>query len=142
MLGFINTITTGTLIACIFWYGLVRLEDGEPLMEASVSYLVLPEILLLGTLCGVETELLLPEREMTLREERLRTVIHFTLITATVLVCGHFFDWYSLTFSGVLLMCLTTALIYLFTCFVNYWKQKKETDKMNEHLKKYRNEER
>lgn len=140
MLRFITTITTGTLIACIFWYGLARLEDGESLMEASVSYLVLPEILLLGTLCGVETELLLPEREMTLREERLRSVIHLMLITATVLVCGHFFDWYCMTFFGVLLMCLTTALIYLFTCFVNYWNKKKEAEEMNKHLKEYRKE--
>lgn len=69
MLGYISSVTTGTLVACIVWYGIARLEDGESLLEASLPYVTLPEILLLGILCGVETELLLPRREMSLKQE-------------------------------------------------------------------------
>lgn len=138
MLGYISSVTTGTLVACIVWYGIARLEDGESLLEASLPYVTLPEILLLGILCGVETELLLPCREMSLKQEGIWHAGHFLLVTATALGCGYFYDWYEQTFSGVMLMCLTSAIIYLFTCFVNYWRRKKETNEMNKHLEEYR----
>jgi hypothetical protein len=55
-----------------------------------------------------------------------------------VLICGYFFGWYELTVSGVLLMLLTSAVIYAFTFFFTFFKDIKTADKMNRRLKDYR----
>ena len=55
-----TSVTTGTLIACIIWYGVTQFTLGESIRDAKIPYLTLPQILLLGILCGVESELIMP----------------------------------------------------------------------------------
>ena len=56
-MNYITTITTGTLIACIFWGGISILTMGSSLTEANINFLMLPEILSVGIFCGLITEL-------------------------------------------------------------------------------------
>ena len=52
---------TGTLIACIFWYGIYCLTGQRQLWHSWIPYAVLPEILSIGVLAGGITELVLPQ---------------------------------------------------------------------------------
>lgn len=137
MLRLITTITTGTLIVCMGWYYLTLLFSKESVTEASIPFLTLPEILSIGILCGISTEFLLPQRELHMAEVRIRLLVHYILINVIVLVCGYFYGWYALDPGSVLLMCITSAGVYAFTFFMNYYKDKKTSDEMNEKLKRY-----
>ena len=53
LMNYITTITTGTLIACIFWGGISILTMGSSLTEANINFLMLPEILSVGIFCGL-----------------------------------------------------------------------------------------
>ena len=95
MLNVITSVTTGVLAACIFWYGITLAVSGESIVGADIPYLTLVEILLLGILCGVESELIMPDDERPPREgNRVRYLLHYVVVTATALVLGYFFDWY------------------------------------------------
>ena len=141
MLNVITSVTTGVLAACIFWYGITLAVSGESIVGADIPYLTLVEILLLGILCGVESELIMPDDERQPREgNRVRYLLHYVVVTATALVLGYFFDWYEPTVSGILLMCFTSASIYLFASYLKYRSGKKEAEEMNECLREYHKE--
>lgn len=139
MFNLISLVTTGTLIACMVWYGITVLTEGGQLKEAKMPYLTLPQILLLGILCGVESELILRWEECRAKGWGLaHYVVHYAVVTVTALVCGYFYGWYEVTVSGVLLMCLTSAAIYAFTFYLRYHIGKKDAEAMNEYLKEMR----
>ena len=128
---------TGTLIACIVWYGVYCLSGHREILHSWIPYMVLPEILSIGVLAGAVTELVLPPKDMEKWEGMLRLVVHYVLITLGVLVCGWLYDWYELSVVGVLAMCLTSAAVYLFTSALNYQIYKKTAEQMNEKLKEH-----
>ena len=128
------TISTGTLIACIVWYGIALTLHGKTLLDADIPYITLGEILLLGTVCGTATELILPDRDVSSKEGVIRLIIHGVFITSAVLVLGLIYGWYEFSIDGVLLMCLTSAVIYAVTYFVNFRANKKIADEMTERL--------
>lgn len=133
---FISDISTGTLIACIIWSGVTLISQGRSVFEEDLPYMTLVQILLLGVICGIGTELILPDKDMSSKEGTIRIAIHGVFITACVLILGLLYDWYAFSISGVLLMCLTSAAIYAATSFVNYQTNKKAADEMTERLNK------
>lgn len=128
---------TGTLIACIVWYGVYCLSGHREILHFWIPYMVLPEILSIGVLAGAVTELVLPPKDMEKWEGMLRLVVHYVLITLGVLVCGWLYGWYELSVVGVLAMCLTSAAVYFFTSALNYQIYKKTAEQMNEKLKEH-----
>ncbi len=128
---------TGTLIACIFWYGIYCLTGQRQLWHSWIPYAVLPEILSIGVLAGGSTALVLPHKAGSNREGMRRLTIHYVLVTVSVLVCGYFYGWYTPNFFGVLGMCLTSAAVYFFTSALNYQVFKKTANEMNQKLKEY-----
>lgn len=79
---FITTVSaTGTLIACIVWYGVYCLSGHREILHFWIPYMVLPEILSIGVLAGAVTELVLPPKDMEKWEGMLRLVVHYVLIT-------------------------------------------------------------
>ena len=134
----ISAVTTGTLIACMVWYGMTVLLSGGSIKEAQIPYLTLPRILLLGILCGVESELIMPGEKKRPRKSWSRYVLHYVTVTTTALICGYFFGWYEPNVLGILLMCLTSAGIYVFTSYLKYRSGKKDADVMNACLKEMR----
>lgn len=133
ILGMTATISTGTLIACAVWDMVTLLEKGKSLLEAQIPYVTLWEILLLGIVCTAVTELLPPDAEVS----PVRPVLHYVLITASVLVLGYLYGWYRLSISGILLMCLTVAAVYIFSTMLMYVHYKRTADRMTEGLKIY-----
>lgn len=131
---FISDISTGTLIACIIWCGVTLITQGRSVFEEAIPYITLAQILLLGIICGIGTELIIPDRDMSSKEEMIRIIIHGIFITASVLILGLLYEWYKFSVGGVLLMCLTSAVIYAATTFVNYQAHKKTADEMTERL--------
>lgn len=78
----ITTVSaTGTLIACIVWYGVYCLSGHREILHFWIPYMVLPEILSIGVLAGAVTELVLPPKDMEKWEGMLRLVVHYVLIT-------------------------------------------------------------
>lgn len=131
---FISDISTGTLIACIIWYGVTLITQGRSVLEEAIPYMTLAQILLLGIICGIGTELICPDKDMSSKEGMIRIVIHGIFITVSVLILGLLYEWYTFSVGGVLFMCLTSAVIYAATSFVNYQTHKKTADEMTERL--------
>lgn len=138
LLHLISTVTTGTLAVYMFWDIITLSLAGKNILMSQIPSLALPEILSVGILCGVATELLLPNRELPVTEGRIRCIIHYALINAIVLICGYLYGWYALDAASILLMCLTSAGVYVFTFLLNFHKDKKMSDEMNEKLEKYK----
>lgn len=138
MVNVTTSVTTGTLIACTIWYGITQFTLGKSLADARIPYLTLPQILSLGILCGVESELIMPNDDRLPKEYWMRYVLHYIMVTVTALICGYFYGWYEPTFSGILLMCITSMGIYMFASYLKYRSGKKEADAMNAYLEKMR----
>lgn len=132
-------ISFGTLIACGVWYLVTLISMDMPVMTAQIRYITLWEIPLLGLMCAIGTDIAMnSDAELTAVQAKIRIALHYVYINAVVLVCGYFFEWYELTVGGVLLMLLTSAVIYAFTFFFTYFKDIKTADKLNRKLKDYR----
>lgn len=132
-------ISFGTLLACAVWCLATFLSEGEPIASAKIPYITLWQIPLLGFLCALGTDITMSSRnELTNMQTRIRIALHYIYINTVVLVCGYFFGWYDLSVGGVLLMLLTSAVIYAFTFYFNYLRDIKTADKMNRKLKDYK----
>ncbi len=132
-------ISFGTLIACGVWYFVTLASKDIPILSASIRYITLWEIPLLGFICALGTDLIFGDRsEMMPSKVIMRIIIHYIYINAAVLVCGYFFEWYDLTFAGVVLMLMTSAAIHGFTYFFGYLNGVKTADKMNRGLSDYK----
>lgn len=132
-------ISVGTLIACIVWYGIALHDQGEQLLSAKIPYMVLPEILALGIVCGTGTELILCW-ETKPAEAKIRRIVHYIFLNIVVLGFGYLFGWYEASVRGVFFMCLTCAAVYAFTYGLTYLNDVKTADRMNRKLQAYQNE--
>ena len=122
-MNYITTITTGTLIACIFWGGISILTMGSSLTEANINFLMLPEILSVGIFCGLITELAFySKREPKKKTFWIWIAVHYIAVTIV---------------GNVIAMCLTSAGVYGFTFFLNYYRNKIIANAMNEKLEQY-----
>ncbi|MFR2443794.1 MAG: DUF3021 domain-containing protein [Ruminococcus sp.] len=138
LMNYITTITTGTLIACIFWGGISILTMGSSLTEANINFLMLPEILSVGIFCGLITELAFySKREPKKKTFWIWIAVHYIAVTIVVLICGYFYHWYCWNVGNVIAMCLTSAGVYGFTFFLNYYRNKIIANAMNEKLEQY-----
>ena len=107
--------------------------------HADCPYLLVWDLLPLsiGILAGGITELVMPQEDVSNREGMIRLLIHYVLVTVSVLVCGFFYGWYTPNFWGITGMCLTSAAVYLFTASMNYQAYKRTANEMNRKLKEY-----
>lgn len=140
IVGLTTYISFGTLIACGIWYLVTLIIADTPIMTASMPYITLWEIPILGFVCALGTEVLMVDDhpDMKPREAVIRIIIHYIYVNAAALVCGYIFGWYDLTVSGVLLMLLTSALIYGFTYFFTYINRVNTANKLNQKLNDYK----
>lgn len=132
-------ISFGTLIACGIWYLVTLVSMDMPIMTAEIQYITLWEIPLLGFLCAIGSDIAMTcSPDITAAQATIRIILHYIYINTVVLVCGYFFEWYELNIWGVLLMLLTSAVIYGFTYFFTYFRTVHTADKLNRKLKDYR----
>lgn len=130
-------ITFGTLIATATWYYMTLMLNGDPVQGATIPYITLWQIVIVGAICGIGTELILGGGEVSPLKEKIRLAIHYVFINLVVLFCGYKFGWYALSVEGVLLMMLTSAIIYAFTFFLGFYKNRRTAEKLTEKLKEY-----
>lgn len=123
-------VTTGTTIACAVMLALSDIEVW--------TVNVLWHILIVGAVTALITVVVIPDREYSRREGLIRFIIHYLLISATVLVCGWLFEWYvpNLPSCAVMMICITA--VYAFTYFSSLLSSKRTADEINRALEKRR----
>ena len=127
-------IATGTLIACIIWHTAALISNNLPIRSDQIPFATLWEILSIGVICGAGTELILCGEKPRFFGIKMRFVVHCVFINIVVLAAGYFYGWYNLSVPGVLLMCLTCALVYAFTVRLSYTSDLWTANKMNKKL--------
>lgn len=135
ILSLCSTTTTATLLVSAFWVFLNTVLNGRDILTEKMDFLILPQILLVGILAGAGSVLILEKDEMSVREAIIRQVIHLIYICAVVLGLGAWFDWYTVSVMGVVLMLFSVAAVYVLTYFIDYHQSKKLADRLNEKLK-------
>ncbi len=78
-----------------------------------------------------------PRKPMKKIVNILLTVGHFLGLYAIVYCCGTWFGWFEASLDGLLSVLISVAIVYAFTTVIHMILVKKETDDLNEALKKY-----
>ena len=137
----IDVISIGTFLACTVIYGLFILSSGQSIAQAEVPYILLWEIISVGVVCGVGTEIILGRvlngDELSGFGIKIRYAVHYIFINAVVLGLGYFFKWYVFVTKGIVLMCVTIAAVYGFTTLTGYLISVNDAGKMNKKLKRF-----
>lgn len=134
ILSLCSTTTTATLLVSTFWVFLNTVLNGRDILTEKMDFLILPQILLVGILTGAGSVLILEKDEMSVREAIIRQVIHLIYICAVVLGLGAWFDWYTVSIMGVVLMLFSVAAVYVLTYYIDYHQSKKLAERLNEKL--------
>lgn len=131
LIGYFTKITTGiVLISCIAF----KLSGAE-----KCSTDTLWQIPLLGFLTALISEIVLTDKECSRRESIIRFVLHFVLISATVLIMGALIGWYEPSVPACLVMLLYVALVTAFSYGTSYLSSKKSADELNKALERRKN---
>lgn len=133
----ISFISFGTLIATAIWSYISLISMGKTVSDASIPYVTLWQIVIVGVVCGTGSELILGVNEVSPLEGKIRLAVHYVFINLAVLICGYKFGWYELGFWGVMLMLLTSAVVYAFTFWLGFYSSRKTADKLTKKLEEY-----
>lgn len=120
-------ITTAVLIAATLFLTITGQQ---------VSSYTLWEILLSGIITAIPSAILLYLDTKSVKLSVILWLIHFVLIYLTTLFLLKTFGWCEITPSSAGLTFFAVVFIYLFTGFVHYLSDKKNTVWMNQQLKK------
>lgn len=134
ILSLCSTTTTATLLVSAFWVFLNTVLNGRDILTEKIDFLILPQILLVGLLTGAGSVLTLEKDDMSLRETIIRQAIHIVYICAVVLGLGAWFNWYTVSPVGIVLMLLSVAAVYALTYYIDYHQSKKLAEQLNEKL--------
>lgn len=74
------------------------------------------------------------------KQVRLRCILHFFLLYATIVAFGRLFNWYD-RFRGFLVVSIFFFIIYAFIWVASFWIFKKDDQKINEAIDQIRDEE-
>lgn len=84
---------------------------------------------------------LYPHREVCKKEIIVRTLIHYIYVNVIVLVCGLWFEWYSIDNMAMILgMLVLIAAVFGIVSFICWRKSEKDAALINEKLREYQNE--
>lgn len=92
----------------------------------------------LVTACG--TLIHCSTKEVSKKEFIVRSVIHFIVLLGIVVGAGYLFKWWS-EIPSLLIICAIFVFVYAVVFTVMYLKQKNDSNKINEALKKLDNDE-
>lgn len=134
ILSLCSTTTTATLLVSAFWVFLNTVLSGRDILTEKIDFLILPQILAVGFFTGAGSVLTLEKDDMSLRETIIRQVIHIIYICAVVLGLGAWFNWYTVSPVGIVLMLLSVAAVYALTYFIDYHQSKQLANELNEKL--------
>lgn len=123
-------ITTGTLLIC----AVITTLNGIKVWETAVLW----QIAAIGLATSAVTLIVLPDREFSRRENIIRYIVHYILISAIILAAGWKFGWYDATPVGCISMLISIAAVYGFTYLSNRISGKRSADELNKALERRR----
>lgn len=92
------------------------------------------QILLSGFLTSFVTILLRPNEDDGGRLGFIKILIHYFVLCVVMIVCGYWFGWLKLNFRGILMMVVSTAVVYLLVYLAGYWLDRKQAEEINRKL--------
>lgn len=95
---------------------------------------VLWQILLSGFLTSFVTILLRPNEDDGGGLGFIKILIHYLVLCVVMIVCGYWFGWLKLNFRGILMMVVSTAVVYLLVYLAAYRLDKRQADEINREL--------
>lgn len=124
-------ITTGILIV----YAINVTISGDD----TVSVKSLWNLLLSGFLTALITEFFIVFMESRESDKKgsmlINFFIHYAILCIVMIVCGNWFGWVSLNPSGIFMMMVSVAGVYLMACIFYYIIDMKQADEINKKLK-------
>lgn len=118
-------VTTGSLIAATI---IVCLINGYSNTPSDILWQILVE----SAACAISSLVYFNAQKFIVR-----IIIHYFIINAIVLGFGYWFGWFEFkNFLVILIMILIIAAIFFIVTFTMIISSKKETEKINERLKK------
>lgn len=103
--------------------------------DVSIPADALWKILLSGFLTASTTVLLAPREGDKKFVLLFRGIMHYAALNAVMIGCGCLFGWMQLNASGILMMLLSVAGVYLVAFFVYYLINVVQADEINQKLK-------
>ena len=126
-------ITTGIVIVCAINFGLADME--------TISSDTLWQILLSAFITAFLTWILCPTEENRKSVFWIRTVLHYAALCVVMVFFGNWCGWMTLNVSGVLMMAVDVAIVYVINYIVYYVIDAKNADEMTRKLKEKYHEE-
>lgn len=129
--GFIRwfiAITTGVLIICAVDFTIFH--------EGNIPEMTLWDILLSSFVTTVVTIVFWGIKEVKEGACEIAAIaMHYICLCIVMIVFGAKFGWMELNLSGILMMVLSVAAVYIFSFIVNYILDSQQADMMNQKLK-------
>lgn len=129
---YFTKITTGTILICLVAIKLSGVEEW--------TTDILWHIPLLGLVTTLITVVLLPDRDYSRSEGIIRFVVHFVLLSASVLIMGAAFGWYDPSVLSCIVMLLYIVAVYAFTYLSRYLSSRKAAEEINRALERRKNQ--
>ena len=121
---FFVCITTGVIIICAVNCSL----SGDIVLNGDVLW----NILFTGMLTALVSAVIFRSTEHFF----IKAVIHYIILCFIMIFLGLQFGWMQLELSGIIMMVLSVAAVYIFTCLTRYITDYKDADRMNKALER------
>lgn len=129
--GFIRwfiAITTGVLMICAVDFTIFH--------EGDLPKTTLWDILLSSFMTTVVTSIFWGMKELKEGVSEIAAIVmHYICLCIVMIVFGAKLGWMELNFTGILMMALSVAAVYIFSFIVNYILDSQQADMMNQKLK-------
>lgn len=107
----------------------------------TVSVSALWKIILSGFITTLVTLLFYPREVNKKSTVYLQCFVHYLVLCAVMILCGKWFGWIDFTPSGIILMAVSVAAVYLLSFFSHSVTDRRQADAINKRLKeKYSDE--
>lgn len=121
-------ITTGVLMICAVDFALFNKGD--------IPKTTLRDILLSGLATTAVTVIFWKIKDVKKGESELAAMLlHYLCLCVVMVIFGTKFGWMELNFSGILMMALSVAAVYIFSFVVNYLLDVQQANVINQKLK-------
>ncbi len=126
-------ITTAIIIICALN---ITLSGAD-----TVSSDTLWQIVISGAATAVITAAFFSREINTTKGFIIMTAVHYVILCVVMIFISVMFGWMKLSIPGIIMMCISVALVYVITCSSRYFLDKKQADLFNETLNnKYRDQ--
>lgn len=121
------------ITTCVLFLFAANMQlSGGDVISASTLW----QIMLSGFVTSLVTVIFRPAEQDSGRVAIIKIVIHYLVLCVVMILFGYWFGWMNLNIQGIIMMTLSVAIVYFLVYFATYWLNKKQTDEINQKLKK------